>query len=1357
VTLSAPTATDACEGTIIGTTTTSFPITDQGTTVVTWTYDDGNGNTSTQTQNVLINDTSAPVPDMVSLPDLNAECAYSISVIPTATDNCVGAISASTTDPLTYISQGMHTITWIYDDGNGNTSSQTQDIYIEDTTAPTADVGSLSDISAECQVNSLVAPSATDNCDGPGIMGTTSTSLPISASTIVTWTYTDAVGNTSTQTQNVIIDDLTSPIPDNGSLSDVTAECEVTSITPPTATDNCDGPGVIGSLSVSLPISSSTTITWTFEDSNGNTSTQTQNIIINDMSPPVPDNPSLSEIDSECAIASLTPPTATDNCDGAGIVGSTSTALPITTSTTITWTYTDDAGNSSQQTQDVIINDVTPPSINCPGNITIPTDNGLCSAIVTYSEPLGIDNCDGASTSQTDLTGFTSGDSFPLGITTLEYTVTAANGASSVCTFNIEVIDNMPPTVGSSVPTNISAQCDTMLVAPEFTDCTEPITVTTDDETLITTQGVHTIEWIATDAQGLSTAFSQTITIDDTESPVFSNGIDDDTVSVNMNCQFVIPDYTGLVSVSDNCTSDDDLVLFQNPATGSVISQADSPLLVQISAADENNQSSSINFWLVLEDNSAPIIDNCPEDQTVSLNNDCEFIVPDYSIIIDSPDNCTADGDLIIVQIPAPGTPLSGHGTIQDVTYTVTDESGNSSQCVFTLTLNDVSGPVFQSCPGDQFISTDSSCEFVLPDYTLGLIATDNCSLDSDITITQDPSPGPAYSGVQNIILTATDEYGNTSQCSFTVMPTDNILPTITCPGDFTDSLNESCEFMVADYTGLAVVGDNCTSVIDLSISQFPLAGSTMNEDFVVTLTVMDAAGNSSSCQFNVELNDDTAPTAICQDVTVYLDENGSTSINEMMINDGSYDNCSTDLLTFEIDQFNFECDHIGMINSVELTVYDQFNNSSTCSSNVTVLDSISPQLICPDDIEVISELIVDSVYVLVPLPDVVENCPGFTLYNDYNNDVDGNASGLYEFGTTEVTWSILNNGQSSSCTAAVTVIPANEPSIDCIPEIIVSTDPDDCGAEVEIELPSTTGPILSLHEENFGIVSDTILYFPIGETDLLWIPDNEFFSEYTCTTTVIVIDDQAPIIVDCPADTSHCGLILDLPLPVVTDNCGFTISNSIGGDENQGLSFPHGVDYDLVWTVSDGVNTTTCTTVVHAEDNTTLANAGLDMSLNAIFSTPISAWLPTTGEGYWTVSQGSGIIADSLSNNTIVSGLSNGQNILTWTVESEICGTHSDDLLISVRDFLIPNAFSPNGDGYNDLFTIVGIETIEENDFTVFNNWGKVVYSAKNYNNDWDGSSHNGGQLPIDTYFYILDVKGDNRNTFKGYIELRR
>ena len=114
---------------------------------------------------------------------------------------------------------------------------ETQNIVIDDVTAPVADVATLSDVTAECSVTSLTAPTATDNCAG-SLTGTHNASLPITTqgTTVVTWTYDDGNGNTSTQTQNIVIDDVTAPVADNGSLSDVTAECTVTSLTAPTAT-----------------------------------------------------------------------------------------------------------------------------------------------------------------------------------------------------------------------------------------------------------------------------------------------------------------------------------------------------------------------------------------------------------------------------------------------------------------------------------------------------------------------------------------------------------------------------------------------------------------------------------------------------------------------------------------------------------------------------------------------------------------------------------------------------------------------------------------------------------------------------------------------------------------------------------------------------------------------------------------------------------------------------------------------------------------------------------------------------------------------------------------------------------------
>ncbi len=435
----APTATDFYSGAIAGTTPTPFPIATQGTTVITWTYDDGNGNTATQPQTVVIDDVSAPVADLGSLTDITAECEVTTLAAPTATDNCVGSVSGTHNATLPIVGEGTTVVTWTYDDGNGNTSTQLQNVIIDDLTAPVADLGSLADITAECEVTTLTAPTATDNCVG-SVSGTHNATLPIigEGTTIVTWTYDDGNGNTSTQLQNVIIDDVTAPVPDLGALTDITAVCEVSSLTAPTADDNCVGV-ISGSHNVTLPITAqgTTVVTWTYDDGNGNTSTQNQNVILSDVIDPA--TPILPDLSDECSITAVAP-TTTDNCAGT-ITGTTSDPLTYTTQGAhlITWTFDDGNGNSIVVTQNVMVEDVTAPTATAPADL-ISCDGTVSSIGLTNVS----DNCT-TPTVSFELSGATTGSGsgdassqiFAPGVTTVTYTLDDGNGNSNQYSFTV--------------------------------------------------------------------------------------------------------------------------------------------------------------------------------------------------------------------------------------------------------------------------------------------------------------------------------------------------------------------------------------------------------------------------------------------------------------------------------------------------------------------------------------------------------------------------------------------------------------------------------------------------------------------------------------------------------------------------------------------------------------------------------------------------------------------------------------------------------------------------------------------------------------------------------------------------------
>ena len=241
-----------------------------------------------------VEDLTPPEPDAVNLADLIGECSISAPAIPTATDNCAGTITGTTTTIFPITTPGTTIVTWTFTDSVGNSSTQTQNVIINDVIAPAPDVADLADLIDECSIAAPIAPTATDNCDGI-ITGTTTTTFPITTAgtTVVTWTYTDAAGNSSTQTQNVVIDDVTAPIPDATSLVDLTDGCSLTAPIAPTASDNCDNSvSITGITTTSFPITKqgTTIITWTFTDAAGNSSTQTQNVIINDVTPPTANN-----------------------------------------------------------------------------------------------------------------------------------------------------------------------------------------------------------------------------------------------------------------------------------------------------------------------------------------------------------------------------------------------------------------------------------------------------------------------------------------------------------------------------------------------------------------------------------------------------------------------------------------------------------------------------------------------------------------------------------------------------------------------------------------------------------------------------------------------------------------------------------------------------------------------------------------------------------------------------------------------------------------------------------------------------------------------------------------------------------
>lgn len=82
--------------------------------------------------------------------------------------------------------------------------------------------------------------------------------------------------------------------------------------------------------------------------------------------------------------------------------------------------------------------------------------------------------------------------------------------------------------------------------------------------------------------------------------------------------------------------------------------------------------------------------------------------------------------------------------------------------------------------------------------------------------------------------------------------------------------------------------------------------------------------------------------------------------------------------------------------------------------------------------------------------------------------------------------------------------------------------------------------------------------------------------------------------------------------------------------------------------------------------------------------------------------------------------------------------------------------AFTPNGDGVNELFIINCAETIN-NQLQIYNRWNQLVYSSSNYRNNWNGIDNKGFLLPDGTYYWILKDNSNISSLYKGYVTLVR
>jgi gliding motility-associated-like protein len=115
-------------------------------------------------------------------------------------------------------------------------------------------------------------------------------------------------------------------------------------------------------------------------------------------------------------------------------------------------------------------------------------------------------------------------------------------------------------------------------------------------------------------------------------------------------------------------------------------------------------------------------------------------------------------------------------------------------------------------------------------------------------------------------------------------------------------------------------------------------------------------------------------------------------------------------------------------------------------------------------------------------------------------------------------------------------------------------------------------------------------------------------------------------------------------------------------------------------------------------------------------------------------------------------------ETIYVLTVKSlHGCGTDVDETLVNVyKNLSIPNVFTPNGDGINDTWSILQLESYPDVRVTVCNRYGQQVFLSNGYGTEWDGSV-NGQPVPAGTYYYVIDLRLSVPFRYSGWLEIIR
>jgi hypothetical protein len=1284
--------------------------------VVSFTAEDDCHNIATETAKITIVDTQAPTwTTLAGALDRSVECsdaaglANALALFPNATDAC---------DPLTLIVEktsgsfvagscpqaGTYTNTWTATDKCGNVSAQyVQVITITDQTAPVwTTLSDALNVTVNCSDATALAaaqalmPVATDNCDNTLVPVKTAGafipgSLCNSAGTYTnTFLVTDDCGNTSiTFTQIITVVDTEGPVIERPA-ENLTVECDGTGNTTDlnnwlssqggaSAYDVCGGTITwthnFTTLSDDCGATGFATVTFTASDACGNTSITTATFTITDTQAPVltcpPDfEAQINTVDCTVENVDLGEYMVSDNCSAEVDILVTNNAPTFFPQgvTIVTWIATDACGNTSTCEQTVTVVDLFPPEVICPDPITVNADPGKCSAFVNVTPPEVTDPCPVTITITIDGTVVsTANRDYPVGETTVVWTITGISGVYETCNQLITVVDTQAPTIScpeNQVFTAEPPDCELIISVipdPVLTDNCDvndlilswtavgatPESGTGSVNGTVFPVGVTTVTYTVTDGAGLTDECSFTVTVSSEVPPTITTCPHNMTVPndagecqayVTVPAPYIEDPCNEIVSVTNDYTNTGD-ASGTYPVGLTIVVWTIEDFLGNIDTCQQR-------IWV--QDTELPTI-VCPDNiYAIATPPLCE--VPDYELT--APlygDNCpgyklswsmemggitvdSGEGELLEYTFPV---------GITTVTYTVTDAAGNTNTCSFTVTINDDVPPTIVDCPDPvTTVADDDVCSAYIT--ITGPAIDDPCNEIVSVTHnspigTPENASGNYPVGETIITWIITDIWGETDECEQLITVTDNQDPTLVCPSNITAIATPPlCEVPDFDLTA-PTYGDNCPGY-ELSWSM-EFGGITVDSGegelleytfpvgiTTITYTITDAAGNINTCSFTVTINDEVPPTIVdCPDpVTTVADDDLCSAY--ITITGPAIDDPCNEIVSVTHNSpvgtpENASGNYPVGTTTITWTITDTWGETDECEQIITVVDDQDPYFTyCPPD--AIDEIIAggcDMIPGTIGYPTFDDNCEvvwltwemsGATTGSNTDAGINYVNGETFNVGQTFVTYTAYDAaGNSDECTFMVWVKNLNAPEFkaNCPDDMVVYSPFDLCGANVTVIRPEIINPC----DETFTITCDSPYgenpdgFYPIGTTTITWTITDASGTETVCEQDITVIDDIDPVLV-CPDDFEWdadfelpYATNVPIPPPTNSDICGieFLYWELVGDMTPYDASPTDGIYILDFYTLYIGNNTITYTAI---DFNGNVTTCSFDIFINS-------------------------------------------------------------------------------------------------------------------------------------------------------------